>query len=279
MNIDLHVHSNYSDGSMSPTELVQNAAGLGLAAIAITDHDTVDGVDEAEAAGAGLGVEVVPGLELSVTCDGTSVHLLGYFCSPRAPRLQEVLSRLQEGRRTRNTAILARLNELGVDITAAELAAVSGHGQSGRPHIATLLVRKGAVSSMDEAFCNYLGRGAKAYQPRYVLDAAEAIAVVKEAGGLAVLAHPQQLEKAGKDVSAMVRRLHCLGLDGVEAYYPTHSRAFRKKLLALARRFDLLVSGGSDYHGAIRPGTSLAQGATAVPGHLLTAMKARLGMA
>jgi predicted metal-dependent phosphoesterase TrpH len=221
-------------------------------------------------------VDVIPGLELSVTCEEISVHLLGYFFNRVNIQLQEVLGRLQDGRKTRNTAILARLNALGIEITERELAATSGHGQSGRPHIATLLVQKGVVGSMDEAFCRYLARGGKAYQSRYVLTAEEAIAIIKDAGGLTVLAHPQQLEKAGKNISAVIERLRALGLDGVEAYYPTHSHSFRKRLLAIARRLGLLVSGGSDYHGDLRPGTAMACGGSLVPGHLLETMKARL---
>jgi 3',5'-nucleoside bisphosphate phosphatase len=276
MNIDLHIHSTYSDGSMSPTEVVGAAHRLGLAAISLTDHDTIDGIEEAMHVGADLGVEVVPGLELSVTYDEGSVHLLGYFFDRADKRLLEELGRLQEGRKTRNTAILARLNELGIAITERELAITSGHGQSGRPHIASLLVQKGVVGNMDEAFCRYLARGGKAYQPRYVLKAGEAMNIIKDAGGLSVLAHPQQLEKAGKNLSAVIERLRGLGLDGIEAFYPTHSHSFRKRLMAIARRLDLVVSGGSDYHGDIRPGTALACGGSLVPGHLLETMKARL---
>lgn len=276
MSIDLHVHSYYSDGSMSPGQLVRAAQRLGLTALSLTDHDTTDGVGEAVEAGAGLGVEIVPGLELSVTLDESSVHLLGYFFDIDNPGLRAVLGRLQEGRKNRNTAILERLNQLGIAISEEELAAASGQGQSGRPHIATLLVRKGVVRNMDEAFSRYLARGGKAYQPRYVLAAADAIGVVQQAGGLVVLAHPQQLEKAGKDVAAIIGRLRALGLDGVEVYYPTHSRAFRKKLMAIAKRHGLAISGGSDYHGEIRPGTALANGGSAVPDHLLEEMKARL---
>lgn len=276
MNIDLHIHSTYSDGSMSPTELVRAAHRLGLVAISLTDHDTIDGIEEAMQVGVDLGVEVVPGLELSVTYDEGSVHLLGYFFDRTDSRLLEELGRLQEGRKTRNSAILARLNDLGIAITERELAITSGHGQSGRPHIASLLVQKGVVGTMDEAFCRYLARGGKAYQPRYVLKADEAMSIIKDAGGLSVLAHPQQLEKAGKNLSAVIERLRGLGLDGIEAFYPTHSHSFRKRLMAIARRLGLLVSGGSDYHGDIRPGTALACGGSLVPGHLLETMKVRL---
>jgi predicted metal-dependent phosphoesterase TrpH len=256
--------------------VVRAAHRLGLAAISLTDHDTIDGIEEAMEVGADLGVEVVPGLELSVTCAEGSVHLLGYFFDRADSRLLEELGRLQDGRKIRNTAILARLNALGIEITERELAITSGHGQSGRPHIASLLVQKGVVGTMDEAFCRYLARGGKAYQTRYVLKAEEAITIIKEAGGLSMLAHPQQLEKAGKNLSAVIERLRGLGLDGVEAYYPTHSHSFRKRLLAIARRLGLLVCGGSDYHGDIRPGTALACGGSLVPGHLLETMKARL---
>ncbi len=260
MSIDLHVHSTFSDGSMSPTELVNYAQQKGLSALSITDHDTIEGHAEAMVAGEKHGVEIVPGVELSIKCGECPVHMLGYLFRPGDDNLNQQLKRLQNGRLERNKVILENLKKLGIPIELVELEEVSGHGQSGRPHIAQLLIGKGVVTSMDEAFNRYLARGGSAYAPRLVFQAHEAISMIKNAGGLAVLAHPQQIEKSGKDVSSIIRKLLDLGLDGIEVYYPTHSRQFKKKLMNISRKLDLLVTGGSDYHGAIRPGTTLAGG-------------------
>jgi 3',5'-nucleoside bisphosphate phosphatase len=276
MIIDLHVHSTFSDGSMSPAELVRYAHRQGLSAIAITDHDTVEGVEEAMLTGASLDVEVVPGLELSVKHGDNSLHLLGYLFEPVDKALLFALHRLQAARLERNEIILANLNRLGVAIEMQELEKISGHGQSGRPHIAQILMQKHAVKNIDEAFDRYLAKGGLAYAPRAVLQAEEAMAMIKSAGGLAVLAHPQQLEKSGKDVSEVISKLQAAGLDGIEVYYPTHSRQFKKKLLTIAKKLNLLTTGGSDYHGTIRPGTTLAGGKNcSVPRNLLEKMKGR----
>jgi len=277
MSIDLHIHSTFSDGSMSPTELVQYAHQRGLAAISLTDHDTIEGIEEAMSVGNQVGVEVVPGLELSIKHGDCAVHLLGYFFRPADESLSLALQRLQSGRLERNKVILANLNRLGVDIHLQELEKISGHGQSGRPHIAQILMQKGVVKNMDEAFHRYLAKGGLAYAPRYEFQADEAIAMIKNAGGLAILAHPQQLEKSGKNVSVIIGKLRAVGLSGVEVYYPTHSRQFKKKLQTMAKKLDLLITGGSDYHGAIRPGTTLAGGKNcSVPMHLLETMKRHL---
>lgn len=276
MTIDLHVHSTFSDGSMSPTELVQYAHRLKLSAIAITDHDTTEGIAEGINSGNLLGVEVVSGLELSVKHEDLAVHLLGYLFRPTDEALLHALERLQTGRLERNKMILGNLNRLGIDIDMQELVKISRHGQSGRPHIAQILIHKGVVKNMDEAFDRYLARGGLAYVPRYVLQADEAIEMIRNAGGLSILAHPQQLEKSGKDIHSLISKLQRVGLDGVEVYYPTHSRQFTKKLLKIARNLDLLITGGSDYHGSIRPGTTLAGGRNcAVPRDLLPQMKRR----
>lgn len=277
MTIDLHVHSTFSDGSMSPTELVLYAKRKGLLAIAITDHDTIDGIGEAISIGTQIGVEIVPGLELNVKYDDYSVHLLGYFFRQSDEALHLTLERIQSGRMERNKIILANLEKFGVEIPLEGLEKVSGHGQSGRPHIAQLLVQKGVVKNMDEAFERYLGKGGLAYAERAVLHADEAIKMICNAGGLPVLAHPQQLEKSGKDVGHVIAKLRTMGLEGIEVYYPTHSRQFKKKLLVTAKKFDLLITGGSDYHGSIRPGTTLAGGKNcSVPLSLLAEMKRRL---
>lgn len=262
---------------MSPTELVYYAKSKRLSAIAITDHDTIDGIGEAISAGTQSGVEIVPGVELSVKHEDDSVHLLGYFFKQSDEALLLTLKRIQSDRVERNRTILANMEKFGVDIQLEQLEKVSGHGQSGRPHIAQLLIQRGVVRNMDEAFDRYLGKGGLAYAQRAVLQADEAIKLICDAGGIAVLAHPQQVEKSGKDVDRLIGKLRAVGLGGIEVYYPTHSRQFKKKLLTTAKKLDLLVTGGSDYHGSIRPGTTLAGGKNcSVPLNLLAEMKHRL---
>jgi len=277
MSIDLHTHSTTSDGTMSPADLVKYAYKKGLSAIAITDHDTIDGIDEGVAAGNILGIEVVPGIELSVKYSDHNVHLLGYLFDCHNEELLLALKQLQIGRYERNKKIIAKLNELGLTIQFSELKKTAGSGQNGRPHIARLMIQKGFVKTMDEAFEKYLGQGGLAYASRFVYGVGEAIALIKNAGGVAILAHPFQLDKATNDFPNDVYQLRDMGLDGIEAYYPTHSRQFRKRLIALAEKNSLLLTGGSDFHGSIRPGTTLAGGKNvSVPSELLIKMKERV---
>jgi len=247
-----------------------------LSAISITDHDTIDGIDEAVTAGNKLGIEVVPGIELSVKYYDYNVHLLGYLFDTRQQNLHLALGRLQDGRLERNKIIIDNLKRLGVAIRFSELEKSAGPGQNGRPHIARLLMQKKYVQSMDEAFEKYLGQGGLAYASRFIYGAEEAISLIKDAGGVAVLAHPLQLDKTMDNLPEVLRHLCDMGLDGIEVYYPTHSRQFRKRLIALAEENMLLITGGSDYHGSIRPGTTLAGGKNvSVPSGLLDSMKER----
>jgi predicted metal-dependent phosphoesterase TrpH len=277
MSIDLHAHSTASDGTMSPAELVQYAHQKGLSALAITDHDTIDGIAEEVATGNILGIEVVPGIELSVKYRDINVHLLGYLFNCQHRQLHTALKLLQTGRVERNKKIIANLNTFGFAIEFAELKESAGAGQNGRPHIARLMIEKGFVRTMDEAFEKYLGHGRLAYASRFILGVKEAIALIKNAGGAAVLAHPLQLDKQVDNLSTVVRRMCDLGLDGIEVYYPNHSRQFRKRLMLLAKEYCLLMTGGSDYHGSIRPGTTLAGGKNvSVPAELLVKLKQRV---
>ena len=187
--IDLHTHSNCSDGSLSPRELVQLAKKRDLRAIALTDHDTVAGVAEAVAAGKELGVEVVPGVEISAQYPPGTMHILGYCFTPSQPEFLKALKKLQEVRAARNPKIIERLQALGLEITTDEVLNLSS-GQVGRPHIAKALVNRGYVSSIDEAFSRYLQKGAVAYVEKFRFSPREAIALIRGAGGLAVLAHP-----------------------------------------------------------------------------------------
>ena len=261
---------------MTPTELVKYAHKRGLSAISITDHDAIDGINEAVDAGEEVGVAIVPGIELSVKHCDLTLHILGYYFNHEQNDFLQALRRLQDGRLERNQEILKILSRLGVNIHPDELAEVSGQGQTGRPHIAQLLIRKGAVRTMDEAFDKYLGQRGAAYVPRFVFPAGDAIALIHNAGGLAVLAHPQQLEKTGENFPKVIESLCHQGLDGIEVYYPTHSRQFRKMLLRFVKKHDLIITGGSDYHGNIRPGSTLAGGKKcSVPANLLQEMAKR----
>ncbi|MEN8198650.1 MAG: PHP domain-containing protein [Thermodesulfobacteriota bacterium] len=277
MSIDLHVHSHFSDGSQSPTELVRLAVKSGVTALSITDHDTMDGVDEAMAAGALHGVEVVPGLEVSVVHDRRALHILGYYLDQGNKKLNDALAVIQEARDLRNEKILAKLCSFGVDATSAELKKISGLGQTGRPHIAKLLMNHGVVNSISQAFDDYLRKDAKAYEPRFAYGAEDAIRFITEAGGLAVLAHPIQVDRTLALLHTLLPELKSYGLAGIETYYPSQPKSMQKRLKKFAREYDLLLTGGSDYHGDIRPGTRLAGGHNVyVPPALLDKMKGRV---
>ncbi len=277
MSIDLHTHSNFSDGTMTPTELVVLARSKKISTLALTDHDTMAGTEEAILAGAEMGVEIIPGIEISVFYGQVEYHLLGYWADPHNSVLAAALARLQGARAERNAKILEKLSALGVPVTAEELQLVSEQGQTGRPHIARILVRRGVVKTMVQAFDQFLKKGAAAYVSRFAYSAAEAVALIRQAGGLAVLAHPAQNDPELIRLPTVLADLVPAGLDGIELYYPTHSHKVKKKLRALAGDYDLLLTGGSDYHGEVRPGTSLAGGENIfVPPELVEKMKERL---
>lgn len=274
MSLDLHIHSTFSDGTMSPAELVALAGKKGLSAISLTDHDTLEGFEPAAKAAVGLALEVISGLEISVIHGGASLHILGYAMDTADPALNDALGRLQAGREKRNAAILERLAEKGIVVSPEDLRRISRSGQTGRPHIARLMLEKGAVWSMQEAFEKYLGRGACAYVSRTLLPAEEAIRLIRGAGGIVVLAHPLQVDQTLESLPALLRDLVPLGLDGLEGYYPTHSAKIRRKLADTAKKFGLLLTGGSDFHGDIKPGTTLAGGKNVyVPDEVIVIMK------
>ncbi len=256
--IDLHLHSTYSDGTMTPAELVRLAAGLGLSAVAITDHDTVSGTEEALSEGTRCSLEVVPGLEISVEYKGMNLHLLGYFFDWRNGRLVETLEMLQTSREVRNKKIVSKFQEMGIDLSADELQDEAGEGVAGRPHFARLLVKKNIVKTTEQAFARYLKAGRCAYVSRFVLEIREAIEILHEAGEFAVVAHPLQIPCSMSELSGILRELKHLGIDGLETYYPTQRGDAFKKIRALAQQYQLLETGGSDYHGDTRKGTSIA---------------------
>jgi len=258
--IDLHLHSTFSDGTYTPTELVQTAQQRHLRAIAITDHDTVDGTDEAMAAARRFGIRAVAGVELSVFDGDVHFHLLGYNFDWHDKRLLDGLRTLQESRQKRNSAIICRLRDMGLDVSEPELQALSVDGQTGRPHIARLLVNKKVVKTIDQAFDLYLKKGRCAYVSRFIYQVDEAIALIHGSGGSAVLAHPLQISSSVERIESLLTRLRKSKLDGLETFYPTQRGKFLKNLRRIAREHGLYETGGSDYHGEIRPNTSMAGG-------------------
>ncbi len=274
--IDLHTHSTASDGALSPAEIARAAQEAGLAAVALTDHDTTEGLAEFLAAARPDGPELVPGVELSVERpDGGSLHLVGLWVDPGEPRLQAGLARVQAARRERNPKMVARLRRLGLEITLEEVVAAAGGGQVGRPHFAQVLVDKGMVGGPGEAFGRYLKKGAPAYVEKERLSAREAIGLIRGAGGVSILAHPGLLELHPAVLEQLVRQLKEQGLMGLEAYYSEHQPALERQLLGLAARLGLAVSGGSDFHGPSKPGIRLGagQGTLRVPATLLAGLK------
>ncbi|HET6405471.1 MAG TPA: PHP domain-containing protein [Candidatus Thermoplasmatota archaeon] len=254
--VDLHTHTVVSDGTLTPTELVHLAARKGLAAIALTDHDHLGGLDEARRAAEGRGVEVLAGVELSVTHDtGADVHLLGYLVDPEEPRLARRLAEFRDVRAARGRLIVEKLRSLGVDISLDELPEA---GSVGRPHIARALMEKRIVASVQEAFEKWLGEGRPAYVPKAKMEAREAIDLVHGAGGVAVLAHPGLLSERHR--YAVVRELAALGLDGVEVEHSRHSSEERRRLRAMAQELGLVETGGSDFHGENKPDVDLGYG-------------------
>ncbi|MEW6185591.1 MAG: PHP domain-containing protein [Thermodesulfobacteriota bacterium] len=247
--IDLHTHSTASDGRLSPEELVHYAKSKGAAAIALTDHDTIEGLGRALAAGRVMALEVIPGLEISAEHPGGSMHILGYFIDPEHPFLNRELLRLQEARRERNPKIVDKLRSLGLSITFEQVQALA-KGQIGRPHIAQVLLQTGAVTSMEEAFHKYLTKGAPAYVEKFRFPPPEAINMIRQAGGIAVLAHPFTLNCPSlRDLKERITELKDNGLKGIEVFYSEHSPEQTRDYIHLARELTLCPTGGSDFHG------------------------------
>ncbi len=264
--IDLHIHSTASDGSLSPRQILELAQKNNIRAIALTDHDSIAGIKEIHAAIHSFSLEFITGVEIS--CDPPeafkalgSIHMLGYGFSIYDRKLNEVLSRAVEEREKRNPRIIQRLNDLGFDISMAEVEERFGADQTGRPHIAELLVEKGYVASFREAFDLYLGKNKPAYVDKYKISCVDAIKMILDAGGLPVLAHPGLLEFDDVNgLESFVDQLARDGLQGVEVFYTDHDEEQIKTLVALAKKKKLLVTGGSDFHGEFNKGVELGRG-------------------
>ena len=250
MRIDLHTHSRASDGTQSPEELVRAATDAGLDVVAITDHDTADGWDEAEAAARETGIALVRGMEISTRHDGHGVHLLAYLPDPTHPALVAELDRILDGRSSRLPAMLARLRELGIDIDADDVRRVAGDAVStGRPHVADALVDLGVVADRTEAFRRYLSAGRPAYANRYAAPLEEMLRLVDEAGGVSVIAHPWGRSRRQEPDEATLAALVEAGLSGIEVDHQDHDAPTRERLRAIARNLDLVATGSSDHHG------------------------------
>lgn len=265
MAVDLHAHTTASDGSYSPRELVALAREIGLFAVGITDHDTFGGWDEAFAAGEEFGVEVVPGIELSVAGPAGKFHLLGYYVE-RNSDLGSVLREIVEERDRRNELIFAKLAEMGMPLDEAEVRALSSdEGVLGRPHFARAMLDRGYVTSVQEAFDHYLADGAAAHASKKVLEPQLAVELIHKAGGLAVWAHPTRPPSARADIldSELGEKLlqHWVewGLDGLEVHYGAYTPPERSWAQAMAQKYHLLGTGGSDFHGVSKPHVKLGR--------------------
>lgn len=250
MGFDLHTHSNRSDGVFPPAEVVRAARDAGLEGIALTDHDTVDGYDEARAQGELLGVEVVRGVELSSVSRGASVHMLGYFVDPEEPEFKRQLELHRDDRIWRAQAMVQRLNELGVPVTFARVREIAKGDSIGRPHIAQAMVEAGVVPNTTAAFTQeWIANRGQAYVERHTLSPEEAIRLIRGAGGVAVIAHPIWTEKDGSLTEAELSALAGAGMSGIEVDHPDHPPEARARYRAMAERLGLVATASSDWHG------------------------------
>jgi predicted metal-dependent phosphoesterase TrpH len=276
--IDLHIHSTFSDGSLTPAELAEEAVRAGLSAVALTDHDSLGGVEPFLAACIEARVKGLSGVEISVEHSPGTMHMLAYLMDPRHAELARALIGLREGREERNRRILEALNRLGIALTWEEVTRFAAEDVVGRPHFAQALVARGVVESPREAFDRYLAKGRPAYVDRYRLTARTSIELIRRAGGVATLAHPSTLERSRRDLRRLVTQLKDWGLEGIEAYYSEHSPAQQEEYLGLAQDFDLVPTGGSDFHGALNPDIRLGYGFgnLRVPDEIVDRLHARL---
>lgn len=241
---DLHLHTNFSDGTFTPEELVLHAQKAGLACIAVTDHDSVEAADRAAAACAAVNMEFIAGAELTAEWDETELHVLGYFLDTRNEKLLAEIAKFQAVRQNRIHEMVTRINELGLDLKADSVFALANCKSPGRPHVARAMARAGLVKNLDEAFEHFLKKGRPAWVPKSKISAMDAIELVHQAGGLAVMAHPG-LNRTDNVIPALVEA----GLDGIECFHTKHSTSMSERYLEIADKYNLLVTGGSDCHG------------------------------
>ena len=257
--IDLHTHSLKSDGSMTPTEVVEEAKRAGLAAIALSDHDTVDGVREAVEAGLRLGVEVIPAIEFSVKSK-TETHILGYFIDIENPDLIQTLKEVVDLRIERNHVTCQRLNEPGFDITLEEVRALAPNNFVGRAHFARVMMDKGYISSVKEGFDKYMSVGKYAYCEKQRLSARDAIELITKCGGISFLAHPHLTKLPDDELKDFIKELKSYGLCGIEGYYTDYTPEMQEKYQSMAKELGLMISGGTDFHAKMKPHISIGTG-------------------
>lgn len=269
LDADLHIHTSYSDGADTPAEVVARAKALGLGAVAITDHDTLEGIKPAIAAGREHNLEIIPGVELGSAYQEQEVHILGYLIDVQDREFLTRLSSIRSDRELRMESMVKKLQALGFPVNLDRVRAISGEGSIGRPHLAAALVETGMVKTMTEAFDLYIGQGKPAYVPRTKITPAEAVRMIRDCGGVAVLAHPG-LHK----IQVPLEELIAAGIAGLEVHHPAHSRELAGYYERLAREKGLIATGGSDYHGAGRhTGSSL--GLATVPCRVVEELKAK----
>lgn len=280
--IDLHTHTTASDGELAPAELVRRAEESALSAIAITDHDTVEGFEEAKAASIGLDIEVIPGIEMSADFDG-EMHILGLFVDPYAAILQGAMHDMQMWRGERNEHMIMRLADLGTGISREDVLAKAKTEQMesvGRVHIALALVEKGAAESVEDAFARYISSGGEGYVPRKRFSPEKCIEIIKSSGGYAFLAHPVYSVPDVEKLEELVEELAGYGLDGIECYHSSQSYEYSEQCLKICARHNLMVSGGSDFHGVNKPNVQLGRvyDGKYVDFELLRKIKLKIGM-
>lgn len=257
--IDLHTHSIYSDGTFSPNELIEEAHKKGIKAIAITDHDTIEGISYAKEKAKKLNVELINGIEFSADYKGIEIHILGYFLDISNKNLLNLLKDLEKTRNKRNLELIKKLNDIGLNITLDYVKSLSGSGLITKAHFANALVKKGYVNTRNDAFNIYLGKGKPAYVKRVLICYKEAIKFILDAKGIPVLAHPMTYKLTKNDLNIAIEDLKDANLCGIECYYPSNNLEETKFLLELAKKYNLKVTAGSDFHGNNRPNVKLGK--------------------
>ncbi len=259
--IDLHVHSTASDGTLLPKEIVKLAYETGLSAFALTDHDTIDGIEEAMEESKNYDLEVIPGIEFAADYHGKEIHILGLNINYKQEYFKNSITQIKLDRENRNLKMINKLNELGFEVTIDELYTLAeGHGTITRAHFAKLLLLKGYVKTRKEAFDKYIGDGCPAYIKREILNSQKCIELILKANGIPILAHPTLYNMNNKEIEIMVKELITYGLEGIEAIYPLYTSQQSGDIKALAKKYNLKISGGSDFHGANKPNIALGTG-------------------
>ncbi|MEX2419347.1 MAG: PHP domain-containing protein [Acidimicrobiia bacterium] len=259
MAVDLHTHSTYSDGTVSPSDIVERGVAAGLSAVALTDHDGFEGLAEAAGAAAGR-IGFIPGVELSVDWNGRAMHLLVYWVEDGSGPLQDALAGIRDSRWTRNVEMIEALQALGIEITVEEVLEEAGHGVVGRPHIAAVLCRSGVTATNAEAFEQYLGSGGVVYRQRKRLLASDAVSLARASGGVTSVAHPHTVAESADGFRELFEGVAALGVNGIECHYVDYPPDLRTRLAAWADDLELVPTGGSDYHGAYKPGIEVGVG-------------------